>query len=260
MGRLHIMAMECNYRELDWQLKEQFIHGLNTNSMLDEIIKELTATNSNDEIICEGVLAWAKRVEAQRAQATVLNTITESWQFDKVKIARKTKEDNTRCPTGPTAQQHPCRYCSGLCALRQCPAYRKMCVGCGKTSHFKKVWQSRRERAVNKMEVQELQEDSESKTETVSIDPVHLNKTQSLVTVKLEMQVGRNIIIIPYKLDMGSKGNIMPLFTFKKLFKNVTEEQLWKSIKDHIRLRTYNKTNITHVDVGFSFWLFIYLK
>ena len=58
------------------------------------------------------------------------------------------------------------------------------------------------------------------------------------------MQVGENIIEIPYKIDMGSEGNIMPLYIFKKLFKNITEEQLKTSIKSHIRLCTYNKTNI----------------
>ena len=49
---------------------------------------------------------------------------------------------------------------------------------------------------------------------------------------------------MPYKIDMGSEGNIMPLYIFKKLFKNVTVEQLKKSIKSHIRLHTYYKTNI----------------
>ena len=29
MGKLHIVAVECNYQEVDRQLKEQFIHGLN---------------------------------------------------------------------------------------------------------------------------------------------------------------------------------------------------------------------------------------
>ena len=61
------------------------------------------------------------------------------------------------------------------------------------------------------------------------------------------MQAGRNTIEIPYKIDTGSEGNIMPLFIFKKLFKNTTEEQLQKSIKSHIRLRTYNETNITQL-------------
>ena len=43
--------------------------------MLEEIIKELTATNNDDHITSRGVLAWAKRVEAQRRQAAVLNTL-----------------------------------------------------------------------------------------------------------------------------------------------------------------------------------------
>ena len=44
MGRLHITAVEYNYQEVDRQLKEQFIHGLNNKYMLEEIIKELMAT------------------------------------------------------------------------------------------------------------------------------------------------------------------------------------------------------------------------
>ena len=39
---LWVAAAEHNYRELDRQLKEQFIHGLNDRLMLDEIIRELT--------------------------------------------------------------------------------------------------------------------------------------------------------------------------------------------------------------------------
>ena len=44
MGRLHIAAVQCNYQQVDRQLKEQFIHGLNDKYMLEEIIKELMAT------------------------------------------------------------------------------------------------------------------------------------------------------------------------------------------------------------------------
>ena len=82
-GRLHITAVECNYQEVDRQLKEQFIHGLNNKCMLEEVIKELTAARNDDCITSAGVLAWGKRVEVQRAQAAVLNTLTESRQFDK---------------------------------------------------------------------------------------------------------------------------------------------------------------------------------
>ena len=43
--------------------------------MLNEIIKELTITKDDDQITNESVLAWAKRVEAQRAKASVLNGV-----------------------------------------------------------------------------------------------------------------------------------------------------------------------------------------
>ena len=72
--------------------------------MLEEIIKELTAAKNDDHITSGDVLAWAKRVEAQRVQAVVLNTLTESRQFDKVKISKKTKDGNTRAPGRCTMQ------------------------------------------------------------------------------------------------------------------------------------------------------------
>ena len=42
MGILWLSAIECNYKELNRQLKEQFIHGLNDTDDLGEIIRELT--------------------------------------------------------------------------------------------------------------------------------------------------------------------------------------------------------------------------
>ena len=42
MGRLRTAVLECKYKEVDRQLKEQFIHGLNIGQMLAELIRELT--------------------------------------------------------------------------------------------------------------------------------------------------------------------------------------------------------------------------
>ena len=171
----------------------------------------------------------------------------ESRQFNKVKYQKKPKEDNARAPVGQTSQQQPCWYCGRLHILRQCPAYGKACAGCGKTRHFKKVCCSRRERVVNEIEVEVTQEYSEGEIETMSIDSVHLNKNHSLLMVESEMHAGSNNIIIPYKIDMGSKGSIMSWLIFKGLFKNVKEDELKKTIKGHIKLRTYNKTVITQL-------------
>ena len=65
IGRLHVVATKCNYRELDRQLREQFIHGLNEKVMLDEIIRELTTKNNDKQTTSESVLVWAERIEAQ---------------------------------------------------------------------------------------------------------------------------------------------------------------------------------------------------
>ena len=104
MGRLLVAVVECNYQEVDRQLKEQFIHGLNDKYMLEEIIKELTATKNDDHIASGGVLAWAKRVEVRRAQAALVNILTESKHFDKIKISKKAKDDKTRAPAQQTTQ------------------------------------------------------------------------------------------------------------------------------------------------------------
>ena len=57
MGRLHMAAAECGYKEIDRQFKEQFIHSLNDKGMLGEIIKELTIKSNDEQTTSEGVLA-----------------------------------------------------------------------------------------------------------------------------------------------------------------------------------------------------------
>ena len=88
-----MVAAECNYKEIDCQLKEQFIHGLNDKTMLDKVIRELTTKNINEQMTSEDVLIWAKRVEVQRAQ-----------KFDKVKVVRNQA-------THSASPKWPCRYC-----------------------------------------------------------------------------------------------------------------------------------------------------
>ena len=56
MGRLKTAAVKCNCEEIDRQLKEQSIHGLNDEEMLVEIIRELTKCDENTNIHSENVL------------------------------------------------------------------------------------------------------------------------------------------------------------------------------------------------------------
>ena len=50
--------------------------------MLDKVIRELTTKGSNYQTTSEDMLIWAKRVEAQRMQATIPSDITDSQRFN----------------------------------------------------------------------------------------------------------------------------------------------------------------------------------
>ena len=67
MGRLCVAAVECNYQEVDRQLKEQFIHD---KYMLDKIIKEFMATKNDGHIKVEaywhGPRGWKCRGSRQQ--------------------------------------------------------------------------------------------------------------------------------------------------------------------------------------------------
>ena len=98
-----------------------------------------------------------------------------------------------------------------------------------------------------KWKIEVTPEPNEEDIETVSINSIYLNRTQSLITAHLEMQVGKTTTDIPYKIDTSSEGNIMPLYIFKKLFKNMPEEELKGSIKSNLKLKTSNGTHITQL-------------
>ena len=71
---------------------------------------------------------------------------------------------------------------------------------------------------MHEVEVKMVQE-SREEIETGSIDLVHLNKNRSVITVHLETHASKSSVEIPYKIDMGSEGNIMPLYIFKNCLK-----------------------------------------
>ena len=112
--------------------------------------------------------------------------------------------------------------------------------------HFKKVCRSGRDHAVHEVEIEMVQEPQEG-IETVSINSIYLNKNQLLITAHLETQVRKTTIEVPYKINTSSEGNLRLLYIFKKLFKNMPEEQLKGSIKGNKKLKTYNETHITQL-------------
>ena len=94
---------------------------------------------------------------------------------------------------------------------------------------------------------QEAAQDSEEENniDLVNINSIHFNKNCSVITANLKMSASINSVIVPYEVDTGSNGNIMPLHIYKKLFPKITSEQLVATKNDSIQLKMYDKTTIT---------------
>ena len=93
MGRLRTSSGQMQLQR-NRQLKEYFMHGLNDEELLAEIIRELIKCEENITIHSENVLTWAKRVEVQRAQAVVISSLHEKTfaQSYKKMLSTQTKD------------------------------------------------------------------------------------------------------------------------------------------------------------------------
>ena len=81
--------------------------------MLVEIVRELTNIEESKDVLSEQVLAWIKRVKAQKAQSKRMNSLNETKVFDKIKTERiGQRHIERKLPTyakAPTKQI--CVYC-----------------------------------------------------------------------------------------------------------------------------------------------------
>ena len=140
MGRPRTEAVECNFGEVDRQLKEQFIHGVNDSDKPTETIRGPTKSNENMMIPSEHVLVWVKRIKAQGPQAAVISSLHEVKNF----VAILQKDDCKQRGTKPgTPVKMPARrrynYGSQVCKPRYYLVYGKKCENCNKMNHFKEA-------------------------------------------------------------------------------------------------------------------------
>ena len=112
---------------------------------------------------------------------------------------------------------------------------------------LKKFCRSKRSCIVHEVEIDMGTDSQGEDIEIVSINSLYLNRKWSLIMANVEMEAGETALESPYKINTGSEGNLMPLYIFCKLFKNMGKEQLKKSVKGNIKLKTYNGMHITQL-------------
>ena len=111
--------------------------------MPTEIRRELTKSDENMIIPSEHVLTLAKRVEVQRAQAAVINSLHELKKFDTILQMDKGKQREAKSATPlKMSARRKCKYCGQVCKLRWCLKHGKKCEKYNKMNHFKEVYRS----------------------------------------------------------------------------------------------------------------------
>ena len=114
---------------------------------------------------------------------------------------------------------------------------------CGKLNHFKEVCIGDGSSAVNTSEKEPVHK-QEPCIKMVNICSVSFNSNHSVIITNLKTSSNKATIVMPYKVDMGNDGNIMPFNIFTKIFPRLTAYQL-VATEDATKLRTYNCTTIT---------------
>ena len=92
-------------------------------------------------------------------------------------------------------------------------------------------------------------QEKEDHNDRVNINSINSNGKHLVITPNLKSSSNQVRIIVPYKVDRGSDGNIIPLQIYKKLFLRATKEQLVKTRNKNIQLKTYNRTTIIQIGI-----------
>ena len=123
--------------------------------------------------------------------------------------------------------------------------YGKRCDKCGKLNHLKDVCRSARRRIFNTIKKAAAHK-QEPGMKMANINSVNFYSNHSAIIADLKTSFNKAAIMVPYKVDVGSDGSIMPFNIFTKLFPRAKMAQL--VVKKHAtKLRTYNHTTITQL-------------
>ena len=93
--------------------------------------------------------------------------------------------------------------------------------------HFREVCRSGRNRMIHDLEQgQDQHHEKDDNIDRVNINCIIFSRKLVVITATLKILSNQLLIIVSYKVDTGSDGNIMPLHMYKRLFPMATKEQL----------------------------------
>ena len=114
-------------------------------------------------------------------------------------------------------------------------------------NHFKEVCRSPKGTAVHKIQI-EMNRNKEH-IEMVNISSIRFSSNHSIIIANLKTSLNEIAITMPYRVDMGNDGNIMPFYVYKKIFPRSTVELLAAKKDTKIKLKMYNQSTIMQLEI-----------
>ena len=71
MDRLWTKAAECDYKEYDRKLTEQFIHRLEKEGIINDILREVSTLEDIDDATSKWVLLWPKNKNTEHSKGGI---------------------------------------------------------------------------------------------------------------------------------------------------------------------------------------------
>lgn len=232
---LKLISKNCSYGELEAQLiRDRIVCGVKSDAIRQRLLR-------TDDLTLEQAVKICRADEQSKKHAQYLTEeATESVHGLRTRQTRGGKDTTVLKQAYNYNQPNECCQKCGLKHTRkQCPAYGKQCLNCGKYNHFAKFCKSRRkvqmvEQATN---IGELCDDDDelsvSESEVLVIDAVKKHGPTEVVADQCFSTIECEGVRMKFKIDTGSQANIIPV----KLFNSLSQQPVVK--KCATRLTSY---------------------
>ena len=115
-------------------------------------------------------------------------------------------------------------------------------------SHCKEVCRSSKGSTVHNIEIEDEKEQG-TDIELVNTNSIRFNANHSPTIANLKTSLNKVAITVPYKVDIGGNGNILPFYIYKTLFPRATVEQLAVTKDTKFKVKTCNQSSITQLSI-----------
>ena len=170
-------------------MKEQFIHRLNNNDMLAEVIREFIKAEESTAVTRKQELVRAKGVETQRAQSAIITSQSGTKEFDKIKDNKSETETQSEktanmCQNAHEGELQLLWFQPSILTM---PSLLEEVCEVWQGQPLREVCRCGRNRTVHDLEQEpDQQHEEEDHVDMVNINSIIFSRKQLVVTANLK--------------------------------------------------------------------------